>query len=107
MRSKPMTLVAITMLVAIAIAVVWNFATSTESDDMRIVLLFMGVFAVVGAISITPDNFWGRRMSEYSVSFDPRSTTKRKTAKDVESTRMMLFVIGGLCVVTGIIGFIV
>lgn len=111
MRNKPMTLVALMMLIAIAAVIIWNFSSSTEFDEMRIVLLIMGVMFIVGAVSITTDNFWGRRMSEYSVSFGPKNANKQddnaRTAKDVQSSRMVLFLVGGMCLFTGIVGFIV
>lgn len=107
MRNNGMTITATILLLGIGGLVIWRFATTSDLDDLRIVLLFMGVSAFVSALVIKPENFWGKKMRTYSVSMGTRDSPRRKSKEDVMRTKKIMFLLSGACVLFGIIGFLV
>ncbi|WP_144837048.1 hypothetical protein [Kocuria rosea] len=104
---RPMTLTALMMLVIALIAVVWIYSDPAGVIESRIIFLLWGIGAVLAGISAGSDNLWHRQMANYSQSFGPKGADDRAVTKDLQSTRVVMFIVAAFCSVAGIIGFFI
>lgn len=105
--SRPMTLVA-SMLLLIAVgAVLWLYADPAGVRETRIILLLWAIGAVLAGISAGSGTLWHRQMAHYSRSFGPKDADEQAVAKDLRSTRVVMFLVAAFSLVAGVVGFFI
>lgn len=104
---RPMTVVASMMLVIAVVAVVWIYSDPAGVRQTRIVLLLWAVGAAVAGISAGSGTFWHRQMANYSQSFGPQNADEHTVAKDLSSTRVVMFLVAAFCLIAGMVGFFI